>query len=204
MKIKRHHIAIVAAAALVAASGAGYAALQQAPSTQTTVVSALPHFGRVGLSVMYPDPGKTPGATNPAITQDTVAQTICNSNWKTGTVRDTQSTPAQKATTYQTYGITHPQNNVGANQQCELDHLISLELGGADSLDNIWPECGPDGVTLNQRYFKEKDKVENYLHAQVCSGSLTLQQAQSSVVNDWYLVYLKITNQPIPPSTSDN
>jgi hypothetical protein len=31
--------------------------------------------------------------------------------------------------------------------------------------------------------------VENYLHAEVCSGSLTLQQAQQEITQDWYRVY---------------
>ena len=38
---------------------------------------------------------------------------------------------------------------------------------GSDGLGNIWPECGPDGVTLENRYFKVKDRVENYLAGEV-------------------------------------
>jgi len=54
-----------------------------------------------------------------------------------------------------------------------LDHLISLELGGADTLDNIWPQCGPSGVALPQRFFKEKDTVENFLAMQVREAEWT-------------------------------
>jgi len=42
------------------------------------------------------------------------------------------------------------------SQTCELDHVVTLELGGADTLDNIWP-CGPTCAPLPQRFFKEKD-----------------------------------------------
>jgi hypothetical protein len=146
-----------------------------------------------GGPVIYPNRFITPGETNPAITQATIGQTICSKHWSTKSVRDTQSTPAQKAGQYAAYHIVKPKQNSGQNQTCELDHLVSLELGGSDSLANIWPECGPAGVPLNQRYFKEKDTVENYLHAQVCSGALSLSMAQNEIVGDWYAVYRTIT-----------
>ena len=31
--------------------------------------------------------------------------------------------------------------------------------------------------------------MENYLHAEVCSGGLTLEQAQHEIAEDWYRVY---------------
>ena len=51
------------------------------------------------------------------------------------------------------------------------DHLISLELGG-DPVDprNLWPEPYPRASAV--------DRVENQLHAAVCSGALTLVEAQ--------------------------
>src|SRR5215510_8480481 len=41
-------------------------------------------------------------------------------------------------TTYELYNFLRPHS-----QQCELDHSVSLEVGGADALSNIWPECCP-------------------------------------------------------------
>jgi hypothetical protein len=70
-------------------------------------------------------------------------------------------------------------------QTCELDHLISLELGGADTLDNIWPQCGPPGRVLRERFFKQKDIVENYLAKQVRDGVMDLNQAQQGIATDW-------------------
>jgi hypothetical protein len=90
-----------------------------------------------------------------------------------------------KNKTYSWYRLPHPANNTGATQFCELDHLISLELGGADTLENIWPQCGPDKVTLRERYFKQKDAVENYLAAQVKAGTISLHDAQWGIANDW-------------------
>lgn len=82
-------------------------------------------------------------------------------------------------------GITHPRGNTGKNQLCELDHLVSLELGGADTVDNIWPQCGPNDVALAQRYFKIKDGVENYLAVQVRHGQMNLADAQRGIAHDW-------------------
>ncbi len=132
----------------------------------------------------------TPGGTNLAITDGNIDETICSKNWRTGSVRDSQSTKTQKNSLYAAYGIQRPKNNVGQNQTCELDHLISLELGGSDELKNIWPECGPSGASLNERYFKKKDKVENYLHKLVCDHEMTLTHAQHQIATDWYAVYL--------------
>jgi len=128
-----------------------------------------------------PDPACTPGAINPTVT----TEVLQDPNFRTMCIRSQATSEAQKASTYQWYGTPHPTQNTGANQTCELDHLISLELGGADTLDNIWPQCGPDGVALSERYFKRKDGVENYLAKQVREGKMTLGDAQRGIAEDW-------------------
>jgi hypothetical protein len=51
----------------------------------------------------------------------------------------------------------------------EEDHLVALEIGG-DGKDpkNLWPE--PHEWKDNSF---DKDKIENWLHRQVCSGAMT-------------------------------
>jgi hypothetical protein len=132
-----------------------------------------------GLAV--PDPKCTPGAINPTLTLEVLKDT----KFRTCCVRDGFESEQAKKIVYKWYGITDPPDNVGANQVCELDHLVSLELGGADSLDNVWPQCGPDAVTLQNRYFKQKDFVEDYLAAQVRNGGITLEAAQKGIASDW-------------------
>jgi hypothetical protein len=129
-----------------------------------------------------PDSKCTPGATNPTVS----IAVLQDPRFRTGPcVRDGATTPSQKAATYSWYGLEHPANNRGASQVCELDHLVSLELGGADTLNNLWPQCGPDATTLNQRYFKQKDMVENYLAAQVRDGKIDLASAQRGISSNW-------------------
>src|SRR5262249_28321675 len=83
------------------------------------------------------------------------------------------------------YGIPVPANNDGQNQTCELDHLVPLELGGADTLDNIWPQCGPSGVELRERFFKLKDMVEDHLAEFVRHGRVDLEDVQKRISADW-------------------
>src|ERR1019366_5961663 len=50
----------------------------------------------------------------------------------------------------------------------EGDHLVPLELGGDNVIANLWPEPAEPHPG-----FHEKDRVENYLHRQVCSGAMS-------------------------------
>jgi len=128
-----------------------------------------------------PDPACTPGAINPSVTE----AMLKNPEFRTGCIRNEATTETQKTATYGWYKIPHPTGNTGEGQTCELDHLIPLYLGGADTLDNIWPQCGPNTVALDDRYFKEKDKVEYYLGQQVREGNMDLAKAQQGIATDW-------------------
>lgn len=117
-----------------------------------------------------PDPACTPGAIDPAVTQQNIASTICRSGY-TATVRpSTSQTDAAKAKMYKAYAIP-------AHDTSELDHLVSLELGGSNDIKNLWPEVGS--------LPNPKDKVENDLHRAVCSGKVTLAAAQQAIATDW-------------------
>jgi len=138
---------------------------------------------KTGLSNGFPlpDPDCTPGAENPTVTLDV----LHNTAFRTGCIRNCATSESQKRVTYGWYSLPSPPNNTGPDQTCELDHLVPLELGGADTLDNIWPQCGPGGVSLNDRYFKQKDLVEDYLTGQVKSGAMDLETARHQIATDW-------------------
>ncbi len=128
-----------------------------------------------------PDPRCTPGGINTAVT----VEVMRNPAWRTACIRNCQESEAEKHVTYKWYGLQKPRSNSGKNQVCELDHLVPLELGGADGLGNIWPECGPDRTVLDNRYFKIKDRVENYLADEVKDGRMSLDAAQQGIASDW-------------------
>ena len=92
---------------------------------------------------------------------------------------------AREGDHYSWYRLLHPVHNDGQDKICELDHLVPLELGGADTLDNIWHQCGPNAVGLRERYFKIKDIVENYLTAMVKAGKMDLDEARKGIAIDW-------------------
>ena len=146
-----------------------------------------------------PDPKCTPGAVNPTLT----LKVLLASGFKTGCVRDQATSAKEKASTYDAYGANHPENNTGQNQVCELDHLVSLELGGADTLDNIWPQCGPNRAVLKNRYFKRKDTVENYLAWLVKNDRMDLDEAQHGIAKDW-TQYLEKAEQACPGGRCDD
>src|ERR1035438_10181445 len=63
--------------------------------------------------------------------------------------------------------------------KCELLNLHCVPI------ENIWPQCGPADSALRQRYFRQKDVVENYLTAQVKAGNIDLAEAQKQIARDW-------------------
>jgi hypothetical protein len=143
-----------------------------------------------GVAYPVPDPDCTPGAVNPTLKLSVLKRPT----FRTACERNKATSANEKNGTYDWYGVGHPADNTGLTQTCELDHLISIEIGGADTLDNIWPECGPAGVKLDARFFKQKDEVENYLAAQVRAGAMKLSDVQSGIARNW-TQYLKAANK---------
>ena len=111
------------------------------------------------------DPVRTPGVLNPDVTQANIKQTICVPGW-TRTVRPpVDYTNTLKVKQMRAYHET------GSPSDYQEDHLISLELGGNPTDPrNLWPEPYPRAAKV--------DEVENDLNARVCSGALTLAEAQ--------------------------
>ena len=123
-------------------------------------------------SPIVPDPAKTPGEV---LTTD--AEQICQPGYS----KKTRNVPQEvKEQAYKNYGIYNRKPN-----EYEVDHLISLELGGANTIKNLWPESF---ITqpLNAHV---KDELENKLHALICSHQLSVEQAQQAIAHDWIAAY---------------
>jgi hypothetical protein len=134
-------------------------------------------YSRTETSCQFRDGGQlpdrvcTPGAIDPAVTQQNIHSTICRSGY-TKTVRppESQTERAKFDVAYRAYHVRHSATS-------ELDHLVSLELGGANDIANLWPEVG--------KLPNPKDKVENDLHRAVCDGKASLATAQQAIATDW-------------------
>ena len=108
---------------------------------------------------------RSPGVLNPDVTQANIKSTICMHGW-TKTIRPpTSYTNELKRKQMREYGVG------GSLDDYQEDHLISLELGGHPTDPrNLWPEPYPRA--------SEVDSIENELNAKVCSGQMSLEQAQ--------------------------
>jgi hypothetical protein len=120
-----------------------------------------------------PDHACTPGAIDTTVT----AAKLCAPHYSTAAYR-----PPEAQTQAFKYDQAYPAYGLGKNVKTELDHLVSLELGGANDATNLWPETPP---TPNP-----KDSVEAVLHAWVCATTGTtaqsrLRQAQLAIAGNW-------------------
>jgi len=170
----------VSSTAMVAppTTSTGHAGLSSIGAPQSGGAFPMPppgacHLGSVAGQPM-PDEHCSPGATNPAVSQGTIHETICKAGW-TATVRPPVAvTDAIKAQSARAYGI--PAGTVG-----ELDHKIALEVGGdpgsAGDVANLWFEPGP--------FPNPKDTVERVLNHATCAGLITLATAQTVIHHSW-------------------
>jgi 5-methylcytosine-specific restriction endonuclease McrA len=116
------------------------------------------------------------------------AAKLCAKSFHTGSVRDVPE--SEKKQVYAEYNVTcTPGKAHGGTVSCstmEIDHLISLELGGDNSANNLWPQsyCGGNNAHI-------KDKLENKLHSQICSNKITIKEAQECIASNWVICYNK-------------
>ena len=104
--------------------------LQRAEATKSTieagtgVAASLMGGSRCTARDGLPDPTCTPGVADPRVTQANIHETICRSGYSANVRPPTSVTVPIKAERMSAYGYTDAPANY------ELDHLISLELGG--------------------------------------------------------------------------
>jgi hypothetical protein len=91
---------------------------------------------------------------------------VCTRGWAT---RHRHVTSAQRHRIFAAYGIPYAERRA-----YELDHLVSLELGGSNADTNLFPQPHP--------YSYWKDHVENHAHTDICSGRKTVAQVQRWIV----------------------
>ena len=171
MRINRKVTAMSALSlALLAGCGTAATAAPASPGQAGPAVAAAWPAGFV-----LPDHHLTPGA----IRHDSLAM-ICPR--VSPALEKTRPTAEVKAGVYAEYGIRHH-----VYGQYEVDHLVPVELDGADTPANLWPEPG---------LRNPKDKLEDRLHELVCSGRLPLATAQHAIVTDWRTAYVQYVGEP--------
>lgn len=98
---------------------------------------------------------------------------------------------SEKEAVYARYGVPH------VPYAHEVDHLVSLELGGSNAIRNLWPEpyAGRWGA-------RTKDVLENRLHDLVCAGRLRLRVAQRIEARNWVAAYRRYAAPAAAPVSS--
>ena len=146
-------------------------------ATMIAVTAVMQSLSHPAPAPILPNPSMTPGETLPV-----GLDKVCTVGY-TKTVRNVPQ--SKKDHVYELYGITKIPG------QFEVDHLISLELGGSNSIRNLWP----------QAYFTEtwnarvKDVLEHHLNRMVCDGKISLEEAQKAIATDWIAAYCKYYNK---------
>jgi len=138
--------------------------------------------------LILPDPTLTPGVATSLTAKD-----ICGKKWG----RDARHvTAAMKREVFALYGLSGNDDPACIRdkhgRKCEIDHAISRELGGADDVQNLWPQ--PYGGSPWNAI--RKDRVENRLHKEVCAGTITLEDAQKEIVTDYRVPYRRYFGEP--------
>jgi hypothetical protein len=127
-----------------------------------------------------PDRRCSPGAYYSKLTK----RVICSPSFRTGPIRNVPL--AVKHQVEVAYGMKpRPYGST-----LEIDHIISLELGGSNDPTNLYPERATfaDGAPG----FHIKDKLENAAHRAVCAGTISLRSAQRQIAGNWVLLYQKV------------
>ncbi len=182
--MSRNTISLIVFILILAAAVLSQLATQNGPGVSIQSVTPTVQIGQTGQigqrtktsgcvsNNALPDSACTPGAIFADATKDQICQPGYSKN-----VRNVPD--SEKNDVYDEYGITH--HSTG---EYEVDHLISLELGGSNDIANLWPEPAEP-----RPGFHEKDKVENYMHDQVCSGAISLHDAQVQIATNWLQIY---------------
>jgi hypothetical protein len=127
-----------------------------------------------------PDPRLTPGDAFSRVS----ARSVC----RPGYARSVRAVPESvKRAVYGEYGIRSHRPG-----EYEVDHLVSLELGGSNSIRNLWPQS----YVTHPWNAHVKDRLENDLHRRVCHGELTLHDAQEAIRGDWIAAYRQYLGEP--------
>ena len=124
-----------------------------------------------------PDRRCSPGAYYSKLTK----AVICSSSFRTGEVRNVPQ--SEKYAVEGEYGLAERLYG----RTLEIDHIVSLELGGSNDVANLYPE----EANADPGY-QVKDRLENKLHSLVCSGSISLQATRVGIASNWQALYRKV------------
>jgi hypothetical protein len=163
-------------------------------SFRTTLLISLLAVSALAADPILPNPNLTPGAVFPNVS----VEQICTPGYANGSDASNSGhgvryvPRSEKWAVFKSYFGKVPDKT----GNYEIDHLISLELGGSNDAKNLWPES-----YLTDPYNAHvKDKLENRMHALVkqclkdkghTAATAMLKQFQHEIATDWVAAYHK-------------
>ena len=143
----------------------------------------------LGLSLLAASSACDRGVFNPEVTQETIGRTICVPGYTKAVRPPVNFTNHVKQTLLKRAG--HDQEEAF---KYKVDHIVPLALGGHPrKLENLELERR-DGASSAKR----KNRIEAKLQCLVCSGQVTLADAQQEISTDWQAAdyrYAQVTCQ---------
>jgi hypothetical protein len=163
--------------ALLAAAGGFAAGSDPAPVGRTVLLAERTRTADCRLGA-NPDRRCSPGAYSSGLRK----RVICSSSFRTGPIRNVPE--AEKFAVEAEYGMA-PRHY---GRTLEIDHIVSLELGGSNDIANLFPERAPG--------YHAKDQLENELHDRVCAGTMRLRDVQRRIATDWQALFRTVFGSP--------
>jgi Protein of unknown function (DUF3761) len=121
-----------------------------------------------------PDRRCSPGAYSSGLTKTV----LCSSRFHTSSIRNVPE--SEKHAVEQEYGLAP----ASYGSALEIDHIVSLELGGSNDVANLFPEKADAHPG-----YRVKDMLENAAHTWVCRRRISLGVAQRKIGTDWEALY---------------
>jgi len=165
---------------------------------------------------ILPDPKLSPGdSLNIPVEIICTNKGFTSGYWRNGTVGDwvskkdhhrgdapVRSTPeSSHRLVFARYGLLSIYNDPRRRGDFEDDHIISLELGGSNSISNRYPQS----YLVFKWNAHTKDRLENALHKEICdclktngrqAATTLLREVQSEISGNWTNAYLRHLGQP--------
>jgi hypothetical protein len=124
-----------------------------------------------------PDRRCSPGGYYSRLTK----RVICRAGFHTSAIRNVPQ--SEKFAVEREYGRTATYYG----RSVEIDHIIPLELGGSNSIANLYFEPGS-----GKSDYHAKDAAENQAKAWVCQGRLSLRAARRGFATNWEKLYRRL------------
>jgi hypothetical protein len=126
---------------------------------------------------VLPDRRCSPGGYYAKLTKPV----ICGAGFHTSAIRNVPQ--SEKFAVEREYGMAATYYGYSI----EIDHIVPLELGGSNSIANLFPEPGS-----GRDNYHFKDQAENRAKEWVCEGRLSLAAARRDFATNWEKLYRRL------------